>query len=79
MTPVDQPVQTNMAPKASGQKSLSTPAVRAFAKQNKVDINQVHGTGNNGRVTRDDIRMFMSGSAQSSHAQQQQTSSYNGF
>jgi len=44
-------------------KARSTPAVRAFAKQNGLDINQVKGTGNEGRVTRDDIRRFLAGDA----------------
>ena len=46
------------APKANqpvahtGDKAISTPPVRKFAKDNGVNINLIKGTGNNGRVTR---------------------------
>ena len=46
--------------KESG-KALSTPAVRAFAKEKGVDINQVPGTGKEGSVTREDILSYMKG------------------
>lgn len=46
---------------SKGTKVRSTPAVRAFAKTNNVDINLVTGTGNEGRVTRDDIKKFVYG------------------
>jgi 2-oxoisovalerate dehydrogenase E2 component (dihydrolipoyl transacylase) len=48
-----------METKPPSGKVLSTPAVRAFAKENNVDISQVTGTGHNGRVTRDDVLSFM--------------------
>ena len=37
---------------------LSTPVVRDLAKQYGVDINDVPGTGNDGRVTKDDITRY---------------------
>lgn len=40
-------------------KALSTPAVRHLAKKENVDINQVPGTGKNGRVTKEDILSFV--------------------
>lgn len=45
--------------KPSTGKALSTPAVRAFAKEKNVDISLVKGTGRNGRVTREDVVSFM--------------------
>ncbi len=42
----------------SGDRALSTPAVRAYAKEKGVDINKVTGTGPNHRVTRDDIDSY---------------------
>lgn len=42
-------------------KVLSVPAVRAFAKQNNLNINLITGTGPNGRVTKDDVVAFMEG------------------
>lgn len=39
----------------AGYKATAAPAVRQYARQKGVDINSVLGTGQNGRVTRDDI------------------------
>lgn len=38
---------------------MSTPAVRHLAKKEGVDINQVHGTGKSGRVTKTDLLAFI--------------------
>ena len=40
-------------------KALSTPAVRHLAKKENIDINQVPGSGKNGRVTKEDILNFI--------------------
>ena len=40
---------------------MSTPAVRHLAKKEGVDINQVPGTGKNGRVTKTDLLAFIKG------------------
>ncbi len=37
------------------QPVLATPAVRAFAREMKIDLTQVKGTGPKGRITRDDV------------------------
>ncbi len=42
-------------PPPAGAKVLATPATRRLAREMNVDINQVHGSGVAGRVTRDDI------------------------
>jgi len=55
----------------TGDKALSTPPVRKFAKDNSININLVKGTGNNGRVTKDDVLAFMKGGAQPAPAQAQ--------
>lgn len=39
-----------------GKKALATPAARNMAKQNGLDINQIQGTGPNGRVMKEDIQ-----------------------
>jgi 2-oxoisovalerate dehydrogenase E2 component (dihydrolipoyl transacylase) len=43
----------NQASSVSG--ALSTPAVRHLAKQHGLDINQIHGTGKDGRVLKEDV------------------------
>lgn len=45
-------------PPPPGQKAAASPAVRAYARENDVDIHAVGGTGKGGRVTRDDIDQF---------------------
>ena len=40
---------------------ISMPSVRKFARDNDVDIKQVSGSGNNGRILREDVEAFMNG------------------
>ncbi|HUR25182.1 MAG TPA: dihydrolipoamide acetyltransferase family protein, partial [Candidatus Thermoplasmatota archaeon] len=42
----------------AGYKATAAPAVRKFAREKGIDINQVLGTGQNGRVTREDLEGF---------------------
>ncbi len=43
---------------------LATPGVRKFAREQGVDITQVHGTGPNGKITREDVEAFLKGGVQ---------------
>ncbi|WP_142826200.1 dihydrolipoamide acetyltransferase family protein [Planococcus soli] len=40
---------------------ISMPSVRKFARDNDVNIKQVSGSGNNGRVLKEDVEAFMNG------------------
>lgn len=42
-------------------KGFVSPLVRKLADENKIDLNQVNGTGEGGRITRQDILNFMEG------------------
>jgi pyruvate/2-oxoglutarate dehydrogenase complex dihydrolipoamide acyltransferase (E2) component len=42
-------------PPPPGQKAIASPAVRAYAREQDVDIHGVGGSGKGGRVTREDI------------------------
>ncbi|MGB9628435.1 MAG: dihydrolipoamide acetyltransferase family protein [Thermodesulfobacteriota bacterium] len=51
-------IQVEGKPTLIGEHALATPAVRALAKELGVDINQVKGTGPDGRVLEKDVRQF---------------------
>ncbi len=51
-------IQGEVKPAFVSEHVLATPAVRALAKELGVDINQVKGTGPEGRVLEKDIRQF---------------------
>ncbi len=42
-------------------KALATPAVRHIAKKNNLDINDIPGSGKDGRVTKEDVLNFLQG------------------
>ncbi|WP_440408674.1 dihydrolipoamide acetyltransferase family protein [Neorhizobium petrolearium] len=48
------------APRAEGEKPLAPPAVRLRAKEAGIDLRQVPGTGPAGRITHEDLDMFLS-------------------
>ncbi|MCL6631378.1 MAG: 2-oxo acid dehydrogenase subunit E2 [Alicyclobacillus herbarius] len=43
---------------------LATPGVRKYAREHGVDITKVKGTGNNGKVTKEDVDAYLKGGAQ---------------
>lgn len=48
----------------SHSKTLATPPIRKLAKELSIDINDIRGTGPDGRVTREDLRNYCSSSKQ---------------
>jgi 2-oxoglutarate dehydrogenase E2 component (dihydrolipoamide succinyltransferase) len=52
--PVSLPPLAQLAP-AAARSPIATPTVRKTALENDVDLAQVRGTGDHGRVTRDDV------------------------
>ncbi|MGW8825209.1 dihydrolipoamide acetyltransferase family protein [Paenibacillus lautus] len=55
-------------PAAPNREVLATPSVRKFAREQGVDIAQVQGSGNNGKVTREDVEAFKNGGGQAAAA-----------
>ena len=55
------PTQTIETTQSSSRSSetLATPAVRALAKEHKIDLKQVQGSGKSGRIMKEDILNFM--------------------
>lgn len=52
------------APAAPNKDVLATPSVRKFAREQGVDLSQVQGSGNNGKITREDVEAFKNGGGQ---------------
>ncbi len=57
--PMSDEVYDEHYPIRKSMKSFATPHVRALAKELNIDINQVAGTGPNGRVTKEDIEQYL--------------------
>ncbi|WP_160031906.1 dihydrolipoamide acetyltransferase family protein [Paenibacillus sp. An7] len=53
---------------ASSKEVLATPSVRKFAREQGVDISEVTGTGNNGKVTKEDVEAFKNGGGKAAAA-----------
>ena len=57
--PVIAPVVPVVAPVPPGSKAHASPAIRRFARELGVDISQVPGGGDKGRVTKDDVQNYV--------------------
>lgn len=57
--PVVAPVVPVVAPVPPGSKAHASPAIRRFARELGVDISQVPGSGDKGRVTKDDVQNYV--------------------
>lgn len=57
--PVEQKTETT-----NNKRIIAMPSVRKFARDNDVDIQDVSGTGKNGRIVKSDIEAFLSGDQQ---------------
>ena len=53
------PVAAHGAPRPAGEKPLASPAVRLRAKEAGVDLRQVQGSGPAGRITHEDLDLFL--------------------
>ncbi|KAI3631543.1 hypothetical protein MIR68_010426 [Amoeboaphelidium protococcarum] len=52
---------------------LATPAVRRMAKEMKIDLNSVKGTGRDGRITKEDLLSYSPGADQGTQTSSQST------
>jgi len=57
--PVPIAAMTSPAPAASGGSAHASPSIRRFARELGVNLTQVGGSGEKGRVTRDDVQNFV--------------------
>jgi pyruvate dehydrogenase E2 component (dihydrolipoamide acetyltransferase) len=60
MAGVGAPVRTQVAPGAETKNIRTSPLVRRMAKEHKIDVARVRGTGLGGRVTKEDILRHLS-------------------
>lgn len=79
LEPIKPQLHTNL-PITRSQPRLvhSTPAVRRLAKEHNIDIETITGTGKDQRVTKEDVLLYISGSATSSNASSAPHSESNG-
>lgn len=59
----------------SGERIIAMPSVRKFARDNDVDINEVSGSGKNGRVLKEDVEAFSNGEQSSEATETGETAS----
>lgn len=59
LPPSEEGIEVKEIEEKPKKKSLSTPVARAYAKDLKVDVNKVKGTGPAGRVTKSDIQEYL--------------------
>lgn len=66
-SPPSKPAQESSKPPRQPGKhaSLATPAVRHIIKENKLNIEDIEGTGKDGRVSKDDVQRYIEASKQS--------------
>src|SRR6185437_11832342 len=57
------PAQGAAQTAASFGQAHASPSVRRLARELGVDLNQIKGTGEKGRITRDDVKSFLRGPA----------------
>ena len=74
--PVEESVQTEQEPQQPSSKgdkgALATPAVRRITREHKVNVEDIQGTGKDGRVLKEDVEKYVS---QQGQQQQQSTPS----
>lgn len=56
------------------KRVIAMPSVRKYARDNDVNIQQVSGTGKNGRILKEDVDSFLSGDQPAETAQAEETS-----
>lgn len=67
----EQPQQSQPPPSKGGMDALATPAVRRITREHGVNIEDVQGSGKDGRVLKEDVEKYVS---QKGQQQQQQAS-----
>ncbi|WP_406590026.1 pyruvate dehydrogenase complex dihydrolipoyllysine-residue acetyltransferase [Bacillus atrophaeus] len=67
--------QQDQAEADPNKRVIAMPSVRKYAREKGVDIKKVTGSGNNGRVVKEDIDSFVNGGASQETAAPQETAS----
>lgn len=60
--------ETGTEPVDHNRRVIAMPSVRKYARDNVVDIRQISGSGNNGRILKEDIDSFLKGRNKASEA-----------
>ena len=56
---ISTPEKAEQGTKSESQTGIISPVVKKVAEDNQVDLDQVHGTGKDGRITKEDILAFI--------------------
>ncbi|WP_341322543.1 dihydrolipoamide acetyltransferase family protein [Solibacillus sp. FSL H8-0523] len=67
-----------VAQPTSNKRIIAMPSVRKYAREKSVDIQQVTGSGKNGRIVKEDIESFLNGGAQAVEAEEVTTQEVTG-
>ncbi|MER1955834.1 MAG: dihydrolipoamide acetyltransferase family protein [Solibacillus sp.] len=71
-------VPAEVAQPTSNKRIIAMPSVRKYAREKSVDIQQVTGSGKNGRIVKEDIESFLNGGAQAVAAEEVTTQEVTG-
>ncbi|CRK80645.1 dihydrolipoamide acetyltransferase family protein [Neobacillus massiliamazoniensis] len=71
--PVPQAAAVSAQPQDPNRRVIAMPSVRKYAREKGIDIRLVAGTGENGRVLKNDIDAFLTGGAQAAAPQAEPT------
>ncbi|RSL30424.1 2-oxo acid dehydrogenase subunit E2 [Salibacterium salarium] len=55
-----------------GKRVIAMPSVRKFAREKNVNIQKIHGTGRNGRISKEDIESYLEGGQESAEEKGEQ-------
>ena len=59
MTEISAPEKAEQATASESQAGMISPVVKKLAEDNQIDLEQVQGTGKDGRITKEDILAFI--------------------
>ena len=72
-TEAAQPQTTNQEPQTSSDRIFASPLAKQIAKDKGINLSQIKGSGENGRITKSDVERFTPSASAAIHTSQPQT------